>query len=83
MNKLSIEELKAKALEDWQVAKARAACDYNDESRRKGFMQKAGDELGKPFNELTGDEIDAYCIKHAEYIKVSVKSKPKRNIKWN
>jgi len=83
MNKLSREEREARALEDWQVAKARTACDYNDESRRKGFMQKAADELGKPFNELTGDEIDSYLIKHAEYVKISVKPKPNRKIKWN
>lgn len=77
MNEISIEERRAKALEDWKIAGARVKCDYNDESKRKGFMQKAGDELGKPFNELTGDEIDAYCEAHDETIEVPTETNTK------
>ena len=55
---------------EWELAKARTANDYGDESRRKSFYQLCADSLGKPFNEVTGDEIDAWCDEHEETVEI-------------
>ena len=69
---MSMKEWMAKNAAEWEIAKARAACDYNDESKRKGFCQLAGEYSGKPFNELTPEEVRAFQRSIEESIKVPV-----------
>ena len=66
------DEYHIRILADWQISKARAACDYNDDSKRKSFLKEAADKLNKQVNELSGDELTAACDSTVEILELPI-----------